>query len=1230
MKPILLKLSGLQSYRAEQEIDFASLTETGLFGIFGPTGSGKSSLLDAITLAMYGKVERAVNGTQGIMNHSEDQLSVVFTFELNSSSGARRYRVERKFKRTGEQSVSNTISRFIEVKADGDFVMADKLADVTRCVEEHIGLKMDDFTRAVVLPQGKFAEFLSLRGVDRRQMLQRLFHLEQYGDGLALKLSRRVKENEAALRALEAEQQGLGSAGKADVEAAAVRVQEAIRHAADCRGRLTQAAERAERFARIRELQEERARRESQRQALLAQEEQILLLEQKLGKADEAERRLPALKAWRSAEEAWKARAARAGGLEALAAAAVQEAAAGAEAEAAAQAALSAGEPALREEEGRYRRALELEAELGALHSERAALQARREEAARGLAAGRESLARERELLARGQKKQHELQQSLQPLAVRSQERQSLQEAMQRLQGLRSAEAQRESAERERQSRAAVLAAAEVRLAAAGSRRQALDAGRGELLAAAALHQEELRTAEGAAGDAAGRLEGHISALEAALKEQEVHRLSQALAGELQEGVPCPVCGSEHHPSPALVQKQGDPAELDNRLRHVRAQARQALETRHLLRSLLEQDSSWLAGLAGAASEEALHQSAAGAAGAEAAADKTASITSYAAPAPKLSSSSGSDAGSVTLSNSESHAASDSLNTSESLEASNFPSSSGSYTASDSLDSSGFHAEPDSLSTSASESHDSMVTAQLPDEQALSALDGRLSALNDQLAALRGRSAELRRAAADWQRSLQELEQVYHKEAVGAEAEKTWLQGLSVKAEELAASASKLREEWSRLFPQLAPEEAERTYQEMLGKDERAEEIRSRLEISVKFLDEKSLAVQTLNEQLAGLDKELAQWDAQLEGKEALARDKEQRLREWTGGQPAGELLVACERRLLELQTALERSRQEHRRAADKAQQQTREAAVARQAAESAQEHYTAASAQWEESLQSSPFASAAEVEASSLEAGERAQAAERVKSYREEEAECLLQLRGIEDKLAGAVLSSEEWQESQDTLLRCKEDDEASLQARARAERDLEDLQQRHIRWVELEDKRAGHAAMQERLSKLQTVLRGNAFVEYIAEEQLMQVCQAASQRLRFLSKQRYALEVDSGGGFVIRDDGNGGVRRPVSTLSGGETFLTSLSLALALSAQIQLRGQYPLQFFFLDEGFGTLDPDLLDTVITSLERLHNDQLSVGIISHVPELRARLPRKLIVVPAEQGGGGSTILLEKM
>ncbi|MBT2288126.1 AAA family ATPase [Paenibacillus albidus] len=1144
MKPILLKVAGLQSYREQQEIDFESLTETGLFGIFGPTGSGKSSLLDAITLAMYGKVERAANGTQGIMNHSEDTLSVAFTFELTSSAGPRRYRVERKFKRTGEQSVSNTISRFIELTADGDHVMADKLADVTRCVEEHIGLKMDDFTRAVVLPQGKFAEFLSLRGVDRRQMLQRLFHLEQYGDLLAQKLSRRVKENESALRALEAEQQGLGQAGKQDVEAAAERLQQAVAHAEECRKKLAEAIRVSERFAKIRELQEERSRRELQRQGLLAREEEILLLEGKLGKADEAEKRLPALKAWRSAEELFRSRLARAEGQEVQAAAAEQEAARCEAAEAAAQASLAAEEPALRQEEGLFRRALELEAERDGLRRELAALRERRENASRKLAALRENMARERELLAKGQKRQQELQQSLQPLEVRSQERQSLQEAMQRLQGLLSAEAQWAQAEKERRERAELLTAAERRLAAAEARRREQEGTRAERVRAAALHAEQLLAAETAAAEAAARLEQQGGELEAALKDREIHRLSLSLARELAEGLPCPVCGSQDHPAPALGADGEAPDVQENQLQHIRALSKRALEARHLFRSLREQDQTWLEQVYGDGALPLPNDPAAAAVEEEAEAGLTAA---------KVSSSS----------------------------------------------------------------------KNLPDEAALSGLEQLFTELKN-------RSGELRRLAAEWQRSFQEGTQLCHKEAAAVEAERGWAEGITLKAEELGNGLAALRRTWGEQFPELAPHEVEAAYRQLLSKDEQAEEIRNRLEISVKFLDDKNAAVQSLQEETSVLDKELAQWDVQLEGKEELQGEKERRLMEWTGGRPAAPLLAECERRLQELLAAAEASRKALRVAADKAQRESKEAAIARQAAESASEHLTAAIAQWEDNLSSSPFASAAEVEAAALVPLERDQAVVQVRSHREEEAKVHMQLRHIEEQLDGASLSPEEWQDSQESLRKCKEDDEMSLQTRARGERDLEDLRQRHIRWMELEEKRLGHELLQDRLSKLQAVLRGNAFVEYIAEEQLMQVCQAASQRLRFLSKQRYALEVDSGGGFVIRDDGNGGVRRPVSTLSGGETFLTSLSLALALSAQIQLRGQYPLQFFFLDEGFGTLDPDLLDTVITSLERLHNDQLSVGIISHVPELRARLPRKLVVVPAEQGGGGSRILLEKM
>ncbi|WP_425474376.1 SbcC/MukB-like Walker B domain-containing protein [Sporomusa termitida] len=141
--------------------------------------------------------------------------------------------------------------------------------------------------------------------------------------------------------------------------------------------------------------------------------------------------------------------------------------------------------------------------------------------------------------------------------------------------------------------------------------------------------------------------------------------------------------------------------------------------------------------------------------------------------------------------------------------------------------------------------------------------------------------------------------------------------------------------------------------------------------------------------------------------------------------------------------------------------------------------------------------------------------------------------------------------------------------------------------------------------------------------------VARQASERLKQITRHRYALELNSDGGFLIRDDANGGVRRPVSTLSGGETFQAALALSLALSAQIQLKGKYPLEFFFLDEGFGSLDQQALDVAMTTLEKLHIERLTIGIISHVSELKQRLPRRLVVEPAEPAGRGSRVWVEE-
>lgn len=97
---------------------------------------------------------------------------------------------------------------------------------------------------------------------------------------------------------------------------------------------------------------------------------------------------------------------------------------------------------------------------------------------------------------------------------------------------------------------------------------------------------------------------------------------------------------------------------------------------------------------------------------------------------------------------------------------------------------------------------------------------------------------------------------------------------------------------------------------------------------------------------------------------------------------------------------------------------------------------------------------------------------------------------------------------------------------------------------------------------------------------------------------------------------------RRPASSLSGGETFLASLSLALGLSDGVlaQSEGCY-LDTLFIEEGFGTLDPETLDIAMDNLIRLNEQGRMVRIISHVAELKEQIPNRLEVVAGRSGSG---------
>ena len=164
--------------------------------------------------------------------------------------------------------------------------------------------------------------------------------------------------------------------------------------------------------------------------------------------------------------------------------------------------------------------------------------------------------------------------------------------------------------------------------------------------------------------------------------------------------------------------------------------------------------------------------------------------------------------------------------------------------------------------------------------------------------------------------------------------------------------------------------------------------------------------------------------------------------------------------------------------------------------------------------------------------------------------------------------------------------------------------------------------------IRELETVLRGKAFVSYVASFYLKRITIDANERLRDMTHGTYELALDESNDFRIYDYKNSGEARPPETLSGGETFVVSLALALALSRQVQMKGASNIELFFLDEGFGTLDEHYVNVVMDSLYELQARGLCIGLITHVEAIKERIGARLIVESAKSGGIGSKVRAE--
>ena len=143
--------------------------------------------------------------------------------------------------------------------------------------------------------------------------------------------------------------------------------------------------------------------------------------------------------------------------------------------------------------------------------------------------------------------------------------------------------------------------------------------------------------------------------------------------------------------------------------------------------------------------------------------------------------------------------------------------------------------------------------------------------------------------------------------------------------------------------------------------------------------------------------------------------------------------------------------------------------------------------------------------------------------------------------------------------------------------------------------------------LKELNTLFQGSGFVKYVSGIYLKELCNTANLRFRKLTKNSLSLEIDDTNTFWVMDYLNGGKKRLLKTLSGGQTFQASLCLALALAEKVKSLNQADQSFFFLDEGFGALDRNSLRVVFETLKSLRQENRIVGIISHVEELQQEI-----------------------
>lgn len=1203
MKPVNLKIKGLNSFVEEQTIEFSKLTEKGLFGIFGPTASGKSTILDGITIALYGKVSR---DTKEFVNTETNMVEISYDFEIGLGKTRKHYRAERCIKRLKTGYFKTAYARLIEINVENsedNKVLAEGPKDVEENIIDIIGLKVEDFTRSVVLPQGKFNEFLKLSGKDRRNMLERIFALEKYGTKLYEKIRTIRNENIKTKNELDGEMKGYENVGEEahkELEASLCRLKQEEK---DLRSEKSIIDKQYEEYKTLWELQQEKSQYVKTVTQLKLQEGEIKNKSDKFNRGTAALNVKPFID---NVVETKESIAINKSTLQKLN-----------------HAFLSLCErvnitktaydgawmdknnklPGLIEREVSLKQAITIEEKINYLGNEKDILLEQHKKLMINI-----SEKNSKYKLLETNKAQTEMElkiteESLNEIEILPEYREKLQNTynvelevlamVKNVEGLKNKE---ESSQKSIQITDAHHS--ETLLLQENSRNKLVVlGGKNEILAnnfpgdnnllldkqytyntlrdtlekavenkkivgelkekynIVNIENEKISLDLKNRSEAIENVKAQLKTIEAEIKEIELGGMAGVLASNLQEGNPCPVCGAEHHPQVAEV----------------------------IINSDLEE-------------KKKLKQS-----------------------------------GELNLEKLSKELQKEQIKAAELLR------------------------DADHINNrliEASEKGPDVNIVELQAQKNISENELHKFRKNTEDYNKQKAELELELVVLQNEKSKVDLEEARLGE--GLKKEKEALIAIIVELSIATERLNKLQEKYLFLKEDLLMEEY-LSKREIALKQNQGGGITS-VSISEKIKQLKAtdnevikltatarkyrLELVTLENQRWEVDKILKdlttrKTEIETSGKEKRAEIERltSQIVELCGFTPSKDLTPKIEIEKVRdeiknitlkeanLKQVLERENIEKQNVETQKTSEEKESTMLLKLLATGEDKLKIALS--ENSFQNSEIAIQYLITREVL-----ALLDSEIKQYEEALRRILDNLQRVETLLSGREVDPILWEGLKEKIQLLQNALEEKNKAVGAGNRELEEMERKLKEFAALIIKRSEVEHMLGLLRELDTLIQGNKFVEYVAMKQLRYISLEASKRLKEITRGRYALELDSDGAFIMRDDFNGGTRRETNTLSGGETFLTSLCLALALSSQIQLKGSAPLEFFFLDEGFGTLDTDLLEIVMNSLEKLHSSTLSVGIISHVEELKNRVPIKLIVSPAEQGQGGSKVKLE--